>query len=97
MSGEGMQNIYGITRQKLEDYFSTIQEKKYKALQVFEWLYQKKVEDISGWTNIKESVREKVKDDFSFAMPKIVREEQDTLTRKFLFLVGLSNKCDKVT
>lgn len=38
-----MMNIYGIKREDLEKYFLDINEKKFKALQVFEWLYQKKV------------------------------------------------------
>ena len=32
-------NIYGIKRSDLEQYFIDINEKKFKALQVFEWLY----------------------------------------------------------
>jgi len=37
-----MMNIYGITRKKLEEYFISNGEKKFKALQIFEWLYEKK-------------------------------------------------------
>ena len=37
-----MRNIYGIKRSDLEEYFLSKGEKKYKALQVFEWLYEKK-------------------------------------------------------
>ena len=37
-----MMNIYGIKREDLENYFLDINEKKFKALQVFEWLYEKK-------------------------------------------------------
>lgn len=80
-----MKNIYGITRSKLEDYFLDINEKKFKALQVFEWLYQKREKNIENWSNIKKEIRAKLKEDFSFEMPKIVRKERDTLTRKYLF------------
>ena len=31
-----------MTRKSLENYFLSIGEKKFKALQVFEWLYEKK-------------------------------------------------------
>lgn len=80
-----MNNIYGITRQQLEEYFLNINEKKFKALQTFEWLYQKRESNIENWSNIKKEIREKVSEDFSFEMPKIVRRERDTLTRKYLF------------
>lgn len=80
-----MNNIYGITRQQLEEYFLNINEKKFKALQTFEWLYQKRESNIENWSNIKKEIREKINEDFSFDMPKIVRRERDTLTRKYLF------------
>ena len=37
-----MISIYGVTLQKLEDYFISIGEKKFKAIQVYEWLYKKR-------------------------------------------------------
>lgn len=80
-----MNNIYGFTREKLENYFLEISEKKFKALQVFEWLYQKREKSVDNWSNIKKEIREKILNDFSFEMPKIVRRERDTLTRKYLF------------
>lgn len=80
-----MNNIYGYTREKLEEYFLRIGEKKFKALQVFEWLYEKKIAKIEEWSNIKKDIREKIKSDFSFERPKIIRIEKDTLTRKYLF------------
>ena len=36
-------NIYGIKREDLEQYFLDMGEKKFKALQVFEWIYTHKV------------------------------------------------------
>ncbi len=38
-----MKNIYGYTLESLEQYFESIGEKKFKATQVFEWLYKKRV------------------------------------------------------
>ena len=36
-------NIYSIKRVDLEEYFLSKNEKKFKALQIYEWLYGKKV------------------------------------------------------
>ena len=33
-----MNNIFGYTKEMLEEYFIGIGEKKYKAIQVFDWL-----------------------------------------------------------
>ena len=78
-------NIYGITREKLEDYFLSIGEKKFKALQIFEWFYQKRVESFEECTNIKKEVIEKLKSDFKLQLPVILKKEIDEDTEKFLF------------
>lgn len=79
-----MKNIYSLTKKQLEQYFDSIGEKKFKALQVFEWLYQKREQNIETWSNIKKEIREKLQKDFSFAMPKIIKREIDDLTEKYL-------------
>ncbi len=94
--GVVMNNIYGITRTNLEDYFTRMGEKKFKALQVFEWLYEHKEYDVDAWSNIKKEVRDKIKADFSFVMPKIICQERDTLTRKYLFELGDKNHIEAV-
>ena len=40
-----MKNIYDYPRESLEDYFVSINEKRFKATQVYEWLYEKKNSD----------------------------------------------------
>ena len=77
-------NIYGMTKEKLEEYFISIGEKKFKAIQVYEWLYQKRNNKIDEWTNIKKEIRGKITNDFSFIMPKIIKREIDNLTEKYL-------------
>ena len=37
-----MKNIYDMTLEKLENYFIENGEKKFKATQIFEWLYKKR-------------------------------------------------------
>jgi len=80
-----MQNLMNITREDLEKYFLSINEKKFKALQIFEWLYDKKIYDIDLFSNIKKEVRDKLKTDFEINFIKIKRHEQDSDTEKFLF------------
>lgn len=80
-----MNNIYGITREDLEQYFLSINEKKYKALQVYSWLYEKRVHDFTEMSDIKKSIQERLAQDFSMDMIKIVKVQHDKDTHKYLF------------
>lgn len=80
-----MMNIYGIKREDLEKYFLDLNEKKFKALQVFEWLYEKKVSSFFSMTNIKKDLQERLDKDFSFRMISIQRKQEDKGTKKYLF------------
>ncbi len=80
-----MQNIMDYSKVDLENYFLSINEKKFKAQQVFEWLYQKKEYDVDNWSNIKKELRNKILNDFAFDFIKIVKKEEDNLTKKYLF------------
>lgn len=91
-----MKNIYNETKEDLENYFLSIGEKKFKAVQVFEWLYQKREANLDGWTNIKKEIREKIGRDFSFTTPKIVKREKDNLTEKYLIELSDSERIEAV-
>ena len=78
-------NIYGIKRLDLEEYFLSIGEKKFKALQIFEWLYTHKVKSFSEMTNIKKELQERLEKDFSMKMITIQKKQEDKLTKKYLF------------
>lgn len=80
-----MNNLMNVTKDELENYFLSIDEKKFKATQVFEWLYQKRIFDIEGFSNIKKEVRERLKKDFILDFIKIEKKEEDELTKKYLF------------
>jgi len=80
-----MKNLISMTKENLEEYFLSIGEKKFKALQVFEWLYDKRIYNIDEFSNIKKEIREKLKEDFEINFIKMVRKEVDENTAKFLF------------
>ncbi|MBQ8892397.1 MAG: 23S rRNA (adenine(2503)-C(2))-methyltransferase RlmN [Bacilli bacterium] len=79
-----MKNIYSMTLEKLEDYFLSINEKKYKARQLFDWIYVKKIDNFDNITNIKKEVIEKLKSDFYFDKLEIVKKEVDVDVKKYL-------------
>ena len=89
-------NLYGLTRQDLENYFESISEKKFKATQVFEWLYQKRVSHVDEFSNIKKEIREKLKSTFTLDLPVLIKREQDTDTEKYLFELSDGEKIEAV-
>ena len=53
-----MNNIYNYKLIDLEHYFENIGEKKFKARQVFDWLYIKNINDFKSMSNIKKELQE---------------------------------------
>ena len=51
-----MKNIYGLTIDEIEDYFIKMGSKKFHALQLFSWLYEKRIESFTDITNIKKEL-----------------------------------------
>lgn len=63
---KGKQNIRQLTLAALEDYFLSIGEKKFRAKQVYEWLWLKPVQSFEAMTNISKDLREMLSQNFSF-------------------------------
>lgn len=91
-----MRSIFSITRKKLEEYFISVGEKKFKATQVFEWIYRKGVRSFDDMTNLKKETIDKLKEEFSFNEIKIVKVEEDELVKKYLFELSDGNKIESV-
>ena len=89
-------NLYGLTKEELEQDFVSIGEKKFKATQVFEWLYQKRVTTIEEFSNIKKEVREQLQKDFSLELPKVIKREIDTDVEKYLFELSDNERIEAV-
>lgn len=80
-----MKNIYGLTIEEMEEYFLSIGSKKFHAMQLFLWLYEKRIEDYSEVTNIKKEVLETVSSNYSIDRLKIVDVQEDVDVCKYLF------------
>ena len=80
-----MKSIFDYTIEMLEEYFLSIGEKKFKAKQVFEWIYQKRVYNFDDMSNISLSLREKLKEDFDISLLKLRKKQDSEDTSKYLF------------
>lgn len=91
-----MNNIFGITLSDLEEYFLNIGEKKYRAVQVYDWLYKKYVYDFNEFSNIKQSIIDKLNNDFTNEFINIEKVLEGTDVKKFLFRLLDGEKIEAV-
>jgi len=61
----GLKNIRTLTLQDLEQYFETLGEKKFRAKQVYEWLWQKNAGSFADMTNLSKELRQKLGENFT--------------------------------
>ena len=88
-----MRSIYDLDIEELEEYFLSINDKKFHANQLVSWLYDKKINNIDEMSNIKKETRDRLKKDFSFNKLEIVKIEKDIDVSKYLFKL---NDCEHI-
>ncbi len=59
-------NIRDLDLAELKSYFEEIGDKKFRAIQVYEWLWKKQIRNFEGMSNISLELRERLAKDFSF-------------------------------
>jgi len=79
-------NIKDFNLENLKKEFEQIGEKPYRAGQVYEWVYQKRVNSFDDMTNISLDLRNKLKENFNLGLFRIVKKlvSKDG-TKKYLF------------
>ena len=91
-----MKNIFSITKKDLEDYFINIGDKKFRATQIYEFLYKKRIYNVDNMNNIGKQIKEKIKEDFDFSFIKIRLKQEDTDVKKYLFELSDGNLIESV-
>jgi 23S rRNA (adenine2503-C2)-methyltransferase len=79
--------LKGLTISELGDYFDSIGEPKFRAEQVFKWMYGDLVEDFNGMKNVPKSLRNKLSESFNLNTLNYVSSEisPSTGTKKYIF------------
>lgn len=82
-------NFYGLTLTQLKEVLSSFDKAKYRAEQLYRWVFEKSVTDPEMMTNLSKSFRGELHQIFDFSLPQMVEKKvsQDG-TRKYLFAVG---------
>ncbi len=91
-----MKNIFGITFDDLETYFINNGDKKFRATQIYEFLYKKRVFDLDKMNNIPNTTKDNLKYDFDFSFIKIIKKQVDTDVKKYLFELADGNRIESV-
>ena len=79
-------SIKSLTLEELSKYFAAQGERPFRAKQVVDWLYQKRIGSFDEMTDLSATTRTRLASEFGFVRPGVVRVlgAKDT-TRKFLF------------
>jgi 23S rRNA (adenine2503-C2)-methyltransferase len=79
-------SIYSLQLGELEDWLIDQSEPKFRAKQIFDWLYVKRVDAFSEMTNLSKELREKLVQSFEITTLEVaVKQESKDGTIKFLF------------
>ena len=71
-----MINLYNYSLEKLEELMLSLQEKKYRATQLFKRIYEKRVTSFDEMSDVSKSFREVLNRDFCLVKPKIHKEQR---------------------
>ena len=82
------QTIYGLTRDQLIDWAIENGEKKFRATQVWDWLYRKRVQTFEEMTNLSKDFIAKLNAHFIMnPLEQVVVQESEDGTVKYLFML----------
>ena len=91
------ENLLGMSLQEMEKFFISMDEKTYRAKQVFQWIHQKGVSDFCEMTNLSKSLQAVLEKKSEIRAPQIVYEKDSKDgTRKWVLNVGKGDLVEMV-
>ena len=90
-------NLFNFDRQGLEQFFSDLGERPFRATQVMKWLYHAATTDFAAMTNLSKALRQTLSGCATLDRPQVVHEQhsQDG-TRKWLLQLDSGNCIETV-
>jgi 23S rRNA (adenine2503-C2)-methyltransferase len=90
-------SIHSLLLDEIETYFAAHNEKPYRAKQIVDWLYKRRVGSFDEMSDLPQALRDRLNGEFVFGHLETVRVlgSEDT-TRKFLFRLGDGNLIESV-
>jgi 23S rRNA (adenine2503-C2)-methyltransferase len=97
ISDQPLVNLLGHDRRALEDYFTSIGEKPFRATQLLKWVHQHGVYDFADMTNLSKSLREVLSATATVATPMVIDDQvSECGTRKWLLRLEDGNSIETV-
>ncbi|MGI6325170.1 MAG: 23S rRNA (adenine(2503)-C(2))-methyltransferase RlmN [Bacilli bacterium] len=91
-----MTSVYNYTLRELEDFFISIDEKKYRAHQLYDFLYHQKITTFSEVTTFSYDLINKINDYLTIDRLKIIDKQETIDTVKYLFELNDGHKIETV-
>lgn len=89
--------MYDLTYDDWKTWLKENGEPAFRADQIFDWLYVKRVTDVNQMSNLSKALREKIKTNFEFVVLKeIANQRSQDGTVKFLFELSDKNAIETV-
>ncbi|GAB2562578.1 23S rRNA (adenine2503-C2)-methyltransferase [Gracilibacillus alcaliphilus] len=90
-------SIYSLTRQQLEEWLVAHGQKKFRAQQVWDWLYKKRVDSFEAMRNLNKDCRLVLEENFYLGtLQQEIKQESKDGTIKFLFKLSDGNLIETV-
>lgn len=92
-----MKNIKDYQIESLKQELKAIEEKPFRAEQIFKWLYEEKVKSFEQMTNLSVSLREKLAKEYTICHYEILKKQESSDgTIKYLFDILDENAIETV-
>jgi 23S rRNA (adenine2503-C2)-methyltransferase len=90
-------NFYSFTLEGLEKFLKQYGKEKFRAQQIFKWVYEQRVTDFDQMLNLSKDLRSELKKLITFELPPIIKHLVSVDgTQKFLFDVRDGNSIEAV-
>lgn len=91
------ESIYGLTMEQLTSWLTERGERKFRAEQIWDWLYQKRVTNFLEMKNLNKDCLELLSENFTLqSLEQEVKQESEDGTIKFLFKLSDGNFIETV-
>ncbi len=93
-----MIDIKSMTLEELTEDMEALQEKSFRAKQLYEWMHKKLTRSFDEMTNISGALKEKCRQRYSYVSLHCIREQESAIdgTKKFLFELADGNVVESV-
>lgn len=94
---QNKQNLMGLTEQGLRDFFVSINEKPFRALQVFKWIHQRRMNSFENMSDLSLALRSRLSEIAEIVVPEVSKMQCSVDgTRKWLLRLQDGNQIETV-